>query len=102
MQPRKQKHSVLSHCTLHHFVHSFYIPTLQLPIIKVRHCTRVLRQARDLVQVLVLLISAVMLCTGLYGLRSLEDGLELSDMMAKGSAAYDFLLAREKYCRLLR
>ena len=47
-------------------------------------------------QILILLISVAMLCAGLYGLRGLEDGLELSDVMAKGSAAYDFLLAREK------
>jgi hypothetical protein len=38
-----------------------------------------------------------MFIVGLYGVNKLEDGLELSDVMAKGTPAYDFLLAREKY-----
>lgn len=91
----KPKESMLGHFTLHHFVHSFYIPMLQKAVTKVNAMRKRSKQFRSF-QTMILVISAVMLSAGIYGLQNLEDGLELSDVMAKGTAAHDFLLAREK------
>jgi hypothetical protein len=45
----------------------------------------------------VLFISLSLFTTGLYGVWRLEDGLELSDVLPKQTAAYEFIVAREEY-----
>jgi patched 1 protein len=38
-----------------------------------------------------------MFALGIYGMNKMEDGLELSDILVKGTPGYDFIVAREKY-----
>ena len=45
----------------------------------------------------VLFVSLLLLSTGIYGIWRLEDGLELSDVLPKQTAAYEFIVAREQY-----
>lgn len=66
---------------LHIFVHYVYSPFL----------------GRKPVKIFVIVLFSIFLGVGIYGTCTMTLGLELTDLVPKGTAPYDFLRAREQY-----
>jgi patched 1 protein len=93
---RKSQCSDSSSWSFYCFVENVYVPMMKNTYAKVRGrigCLIILTHS----QVLIMLMALGLLGMGIYGTCKLEDGLELSDIIIKGTPEYEFLIAREKY-----